>query len=151
MDDALVLRDIHPSVAPSWWPPAPGWWLVAAVGLLALAGLLAWRLWRARRRRRLLALFDAEVDAATDPAARVAAMSALLRRAARRRDPDAVHLEGDAWLEFLDAGRQDPRFAGREGRLLLDGPFRPDVDAGDAAALQAVARARFLEWMDGRP
>src|SRR5690606_11779593 len=57
MDDGLVLRDIHLSTAPPWWPPAPGWWGVAAVVLAVLAALAGWRLLRARRRRRLLALF----------------------------------------------------------------------------------------------
>ena len=151
MDDALVLRDLHPSVAPPWWPPAPGWWWLAAVVVLALAGLVAWRVWRARRRRRFLALFDGEVDAAKDLSAQVAAMSALLRRAARQRDPAAAHLEGQAWLAFLDEGCPEPRFTGPEGRLLLEGPFRPGLVAAEVEALRTRARARFIEWMDGRP
>lgn len=149
MADGLVLRDIHPSAAPPWWPPAPGWWMVAAVVVLALAVLVAWRLARARRRRRLLALFDAEVDAVAEPAARVAVISALLRRAAATRDPAAAHLEGDAWLAFLDAGQPVARFAGPEGRLLLDGPFRADVDPAAAEALRVLARDRFRSWMEG--
>lgn len=150
MGDGLVLRDIHPSAAPSWWPPAPGWWLVAMGLLLAAAALLAWRLLRARRRRRLLALFDAEADAAAGPVAEVAAMSALLRRAARRRDPAADRLQGQAWLDFLDAGRDTPRFHGPRGELLLEGAFRPDADPARVADLRAAARERFVEWMEGR-
>ena len=55
----LLLRDIHEPLAPSWWPPAPGWWLVALV-LLAAVAWGGWRRWR-RRRRHLAAqrLFDA--------------------------------------------------------------------------------------------
>jgi hypothetical protein len=150
MGDGLVLRDIHPSAAPSWWPPAPGWWLVATGLLLAAAALLAWRLLRVRRRRRLLALFDAEVAAADGPAAEVAALSALLRRAARCRDPDADRLQGQAWLDFLDAGRETPRFRGPRGELLLEGAFRPDADPARVADLRATERARFVEWMEGR-
>lgn len=147
MGDGLVLRDIHPSVAPPWWPPAPGWWLLALALLLALAALATWRLQRVRRRRRLLALFDAEADAAAAPAAEVAAISALLRRAARRREPAADRLEGDAWLAFLDAGREAPRFGGERGVLLLEGAFRADPDPARVAELRAVARERFLELM----
>lgn len=151
MDDALVLRDIHVSVAPSWWPPAPGWWLLASFVLLALAALVAWRLSRALRRRRLLAWFDAEVDAAVGTAAQVAAISALLRRAARGRDPGADRLEGQAWLAFLDDGVQPPRFDGPRGTLLLEGPFRREADPEAVAALRSAARERVAGWMEARP
>jgi hypothetical protein len=150
MDDALVLRDIHLSTAPPWWPPAFGWWLVAAALLLVLAGLVAWRLRRMRRRRRLRALFDAEVDAAAHPADAVAAISGLLRRAARLQDPAADRLEGAEWLAFLDSGRDHPRFDGGRGELLLEGPFRRDADAAQVRDLREAARERFLEWMEGR-
>ncbi|MGY1458237.1 MULTISPECIES: DUF4381 family protein [unclassified Luteimonas] len=150
MGDGLVLRDIHLSTAPSWWPPAPGWWLLAAAMLLALAALVAWRLLRARRRRRWLALFDAEVDAAPDPAAAVAAMSALLRRAAKRQYPAADRLEGQAWLDLLDAGRDAPRFDGARGALLLEGLFQREVDAAAVVDLRYAARERFMEWVEDR-
>ena len=149
MGDGLVLRDIHLSTAPPWWPPAPGWWLLAVATLLALAAIVAWRLLRARRRRRWLALFDAEVDAAPDTAATVAAMSALLRRAAKRQYPAADRLEGAAWLEVLDAARDKPRFDGARGQLLLAGAFQREVDAVAVAELRYAARERFLEWMEG--
>ena len=150
MDEALVLRDIHLSSAPPGWPPAPGGWLLAVTVLAAAAALVAWRMLVARRRRRLLALFDAEVAAAPGPAEAVAAMSALLRRAARRRDPSADRLVGRDWLAFLDAGRDPPRFEGGLGTLLLEGPFQRDADAAAVADLRQAARARFIEWMEGR-
>jgi hypothetical protein len=147
---ALVLRDIHQPPPPPWWPPAPGWWLLAAAVLLAL-GAWAWRAWSRRRRHRALErLFDAGIAAAATPAARIAAASTLLRRAARSRDPAAGALHGDAWLAYLDAGATAPLFAGEDGALLLDGGFRRDVDAVRADALVAGARRRFLEWMARR-
>src|SRR3546814_12347611 len=66
----------------------------------------AWWGLRARRRRAaIVRLFDERLDAANTPVERVAAMSELLRRAARRRDPAADRLQGDAWLAFLDGDR----------------------------------------------
>jgi len=150
MGDGLVLRDIHLSTAPPWWPPAPGWWLLAAVLLVALGALVAWRVHRVRRRRRLLAVFDAEVDAAGDAPQAVAAMSGLLRRAARRHHPAADRLEGQAWIGLLDAGREAHRFDGTRGRLLLEGPFQREVDVAAVADLRIAARARFLEWAEAR-
>jgi hypothetical protein len=146
-DPALLLRDIHQPPAPPWWPPAPGWWILAVALLLAIA-VAAWFGWRRARRRRLLArLFDQALAGASTPAARVAVMSELLRRAGRHREPRADTLRGEAWIEFLDAGHRQPLFSGESGRLLLDGGFRRDVDASAAAALAPRARQRFLEWM----
>lgn len=147
VDPTLLLRDIHQTPPPPWWPPAPGWWLLAAAVLLAVAGL-AWSAWRRSRRQRLLArLFDQAMREAPTPTARIAAMSELLRRAARRRDPGADTLHGDDWLRFLDAGSPQALFTGEKGRLLLDGGFRADADEAAVAALAPRARQRFLEWM----
>lgn len=163
-DPTLVLRDIHQPPAPPWWPLAPGWWLLAAMLLLAIA-LWAWFAARRRKRRRAIAaLFDDALGAAPTPTDEVAAMSELLRRAARRRDPAADRLHGEAWLQFLDgsaapAGKRrgrkpaskpragSHRFSQGAGRLLLDGGYRREVDADQVAALRAIARARFLDWM----
>lgn len=147
---ALVLRDIHQPPAPPWWPPAPGWWLVAAVVLLVLAAL-AWRLLRRHRHRRAhAALFDRALARAPSPAAEVAAMSELLRRAARRHDPAADRYEGEDWLRFLDAGAKEPWFSAGSGRLLLEGGFRREVDPAAVAGLRPLARRRYLDWMARR-
>lgn len=148
--DALLLRDIHQPLAPPWWPPAPGWWLVTALLVVVLA--VAWALLARRRRRRraITALFDAALAAAPTPAAQVAAMSELLRRASRRRDPAADRYEGEAWLRFLDADGKRPLFSTDIGRLLLEGGFRRDVDAEAVAALRPLARQRYLAWMTQR-
>lgn len=148
--DALVLRDIHTATPPSWWPPAPGWWLLALVLAAALAAGVWWRRRREARAQRIAALFDAAMQTADSPAARVAAMSELLRRASRRIDKDADRLDGDAWLAFLDQGLDDPVFREGAGHLLLEGGYRPEVAEADSEALQAVARARFIDWMQRR-
>lgn len=146
-DPTLVLRDIHQPPAPPWWPPAPGWWWVAAA--LLLVAVVVFYLDRRRRQRReaIAAMFDQAIDAAPTPSAQVAAMSELLRRAARRRDAQADRLQGDEWLGFLDAGYRHPLFAHGSGRLLLDGGYRREVDPHQVASLRKIARARFLDWM----
>ena len=144
----LVLRDVHVPPAPSLWPPAPGWWLLAAVVLLLLAGLVAFGQWRKRRRRAWLGLFD-EACAQASPAARIAAISVLLRRAARRIDKQADRLQGEDWLRFLDGGKKK-NFSAGPGRLLLEGGYRREVEASAWEAAREVARARFLELMARR-
>ena len=44
------MRDIHYPGDPSWFPPAPGWWLVAALLIAALIWLYR-RFYRYRRDR----------------------------------------------------------------------------------------------------
>lgn len=145
----LPLRDVHLPPAPGWWPPAPGWWLLAAMLVLALAVPALFWLRRRRRRQRWQALFASAIESAEGPSARLAAMSGLLRRAARQLDAEAATLQGEAWLHFLDgAERRD--FSKGDGRLLLDGGFRRDADAEGVARAGELAQARFLELMAGR-
>jgi membrane protein implicated in regulation of membrane protease activity len=143
----LVLRDVHAAASTPWWPPAPGWWLVFVLSAAALAILLAMA-WRKRARRRAFErVFDATLADSPTPVARVAAISELLRRAARLRDPDADRYEGERWRAHLDAGAKQRLFEGESGALLLEGPFRRDVDAKAVAMLERRARQRYLEWM----
>jgi hypothetical protein len=146
-DPTLVLRDIHQVTPPAWWPPAPGWWLLAAALLVAATGVWLWRARRRRRQRRIAQLFDEAIAAEGAPSAQIAAMSGLLRRAARRRDRLADKLDGDAWLAFLDAGDARRPFTQGDGRLLLEGGFRPHADPGQVASLRVLARDRFIDWM----
>lgn len=149
----LPLRDIHQPPAPPWWPPAPGWWWLAAMVLVLLACAAWWWLRARRRRAAVVRLFDERMRATAAPVERVAAMSELLRRAARRRDPAADRLQGEAWLAFLDGAKAGgPRdFSEGAGRVLLEGGFRREVDAADADALLPLARRRYLELMAVRP
>lgn len=48
-DPLSQLRDIHLPATGGFWPPAPGWWLLALILLLSLAGL-CWLLHRRHRR-----------------------------------------------------------------------------------------------------
>jgi hypothetical protein len=162
MNPELHLRDIHLPPEPSWWPPAPGWWFLAAL-ILGVVVLLARTLWRRRIAQRGLAALLGEFDAAAalpEPAARVAAISALLRRAARRRDPAAATLRGEDWLRFLDAceagTKRDEKsasvraFSNGAGRALLDGAYRARLDPEAANALVEPARRCFQLLLESR-
>lgn len=149
-----VLRDIHLPAAPPWWPPAPGWWILAMLALAVLAWL-AWRLRRrarlARRRRLLERAWRELVErhpAEREPAALVAGLSELLRRSARMHAPHALGLQGEAWLAFLDGDDARRPFRDGPGRLLLDGPYRPAVPAADAQALAQLVAERLPRFVE---
>ncbi len=143
---ALQLRDIHLPGAPAFWPPAPGWWLVAAalIGLLAWAGFIALRRYRLRRRRQrvlaVLARLEAGLAGERTPE-NLAQLSLLLRRLALMRFPRrrVAALTGNAWLRFLDESGGNGRFSQGPGQVLATGPYRrslpPDLDAAGLASL----------------
>lgn len=144
---SLPLKDVHPGLAPAWWPPAPGWWMLLSALLLLLVGIGLWLYFRRRRINAVSRYFDDALARAETPIAKIAAMSELLRRAARGIDPQADRLQGDDWLRFLDAGSKRPAFLDGPGALLRDGAFRPEADPADVEALRVVARQRYLDWM----
>ena len=139
------LRDIHLPADPSWWPPAPGWWIVAAIVL----GLTTWAALALRRRadkRRWQKQIIGEFERiAADPTFKargpllISEVSQLLRRASRLVDPAAPSLRGKAWLGFLDSILGSDEFSNGPGRALLEGPYQRDASI-DVDALLNLAR-----------
>lgn len=140
-----------PLIAPlpvGWWPPAPGWWLLAA-----LLPLLGWGLWRLRRHlpRRTIATRGeapldplreaalAELAALAKPYGRASAgpwlqaINGLLKRVCRARWPDSGShaLSGRAWLAFLD--NRCPAAGLTRWMILVEGGYRADCTLDDKA------------------
>ena len=137
-----VLRDIHLPPPPGRWPPAPGWWMLAAI-VVAMGAVALYTLHKLRKCRRheraVLRELDACIDANRhDPVALAAALSLFLRRLALR-DAHAAAYAGERWLEYLDACSGGEDFRRGVGRVLIDAPFRVHVDY-DSIALIAVVR-----------
>ena len=111
------LREMVPPASPPWWPPAPGWFGLAAVIAIALAW---W--WRCRwLQRRANAYREVAVDEIERLAAggRLDELSAVLRRTALAAYPrhDVVPMVGADWIAFLNATGGD--FTGEVADLLL--------------------------------
>lgn len=146
--DGPELRDIHLPADPSWWPPAPGWWVLAAICVSLLVCTFLWLRARNRRRqwrRQIMAEFNqiaTNEDFRLDPPRLIAELSQLLRRSGRLIDATAPSLRGSAWLAFLDAQLGGEEFSQGPGRILLDGPYQRKADV-DADALLALVR----RWM----
>jgi len=101
--DATSLDALHDLVLPPavpWWPPAPGWYAVLALLVLAAAWLTSrfWKRWRANAYRRAALR---ELDSLED----AAAIAELLRRTALAIVPRPVVAEktGTAWTDWLAA------------------------------------------------
>jgi len=141
----LPLRDIHAAAVPGLWPPAPGWWLLAALALAALVLAIRWA-WRRHRRLKFARALRAEWQgltarhAASQDAHRLTAEAAtLLRRlivhVGGRRD--AAALVGSAWAEYLAAvDATDPEMKA-VAVALAEAPYRPDAEV-DAQALDGL-------------
>ena len=147
---ASQLRDIRGLDAVPWWPPGPGWWLLAvlcialAITLFHLARHLrryplgSWHrsAWRELHRLRKQAQ-------AMPPEQLASALSELLRRIAIARvgREQAAALTGERWLAWLQ--EHDPAgFAWSEhGKPLLTLPYAPP----DA---QLAGREQLLDLVD---
>lgn len=139
LDPLSELRDIHLPPPPPLWPPAPGWWLLAAIALVAIVFAVrflvnAWRRGRGRRAAmRALARLRERHRGGETTTEVAAELSALLRRAAMIRHPRqrVAGLTGRDWLVFLDD--EQHRFSEGVGACLATAPYtrsaHADVDA----------------------
>jgi hypothetical protein len=170
MPDTMItqLRDIHGLDAVSWWPLAPGWWLLilGAMVLLLTITLLTRRLikyppgsWRGEARKALVRL---RRNARTMPDKKVAAeLSEILRRIAiaRHGRKQIANLNGNDWLNWL--ANSDPNgFDWRsEADILLVLPYAPPPAENHQqklqrlikAALQLVAHSHRKQIIAGQP
>ena len=143
MDAFTGLRNIHPPDALSFWPPAPGWWLLAALLLCWIAGRAFSR--RSQRRnlrseaRAELGYIGSRYDTHRDPIDLAIDLSSLLRRVALARfGRDVVAaLHGEAWIDFLvrTSGRDSDAFPCEVGGALTVALYsaRPggEIDSAD--------------------
>lgn len=138
----LPLHDIHLPTPISWWPPAPGWWILS--GLLLLIPIFLWGLCRFRQRRlmRRIALKKLEKLADFSETELLTALSRLLRQAAITHFPrqDCAGLSGQDWLKFLDRPFHDHPFTTGIGRCLSDAPYRPEVQIDTVALINLCHR-----------
>ena len=131
----LQLKDIHLPDLPGFWPPAPGWWLVAllALALLIWAGVaLRHYLLLRRQRKQVLGLLT-QLEQQFDPKQathHLAQLSILLRRVAvtRYSRHRVAALTGTDWLQFLDETGGNGQFCNGPGAVLATGPYQPHIE-----------------------
>ncbi len=142
----LPIRDIHLPEPISWWPPAPGWFLLPV--LVIVLGFAFWRLYKYLNRPnpRRLALHKLNRLHSTwlqtkDDHQLIEDLSILLRRTALTLYPrsEVAGLSGQAWLDWLDQQKPQPLFNNDIGKTLISAPFNPNIHI-DAEALIDLSR-----------
>ncbi|GAA4825583.1 hypothetical protein GCM10011365_06050 [Marinicella pacifica] len=141
----LPLRDVHLPAEPGFWPPAPGWWILAVMVLILLIGFGFW--WRRHRyrhnkwqRMRLLLLTIRQNHQSHGDDVRFARdLSNLLRRFTRYelQDPVAAGLSGQSWIQFLNRDLSEPVFEAFKETLTRD-LYRPQAQIETKALFEAV-------------
>lgn len=132
-DPLAQLKDIHLPSPISWWPLAPGWYIVIAFALI-LTLALAYRMYKRhgyalakKQALRLLNTYQEQYEKKPNAPVTSAQISELLRRVALVYYPreEVASLHGEAWLNFLNQTGKDIDFSSVR-TMLLDAPFRAD-------------------------
>ena len=142
-DPLSQLKDIHLPDAVSWWPLAPGWWILICLFLIMIA-LAIYLYIRSQRKTRQeliieqsLQIFHDLEDQSVEPKVLVSELSKLLRRTAISlygRD-NTAKLAGKEWLNFLNLHGKTKAFTEGVGQAFGDQPYRPYVDYNRTALL----------------
>jgi hypothetical protein len=132
MDPLANLQDIHLPDAVVWWPPAPGWWLLALF-VLAFLTWLSRSLWRRYQRKQAqrLALqrlknLKQNYIQQQNGLQTLKDLSVLLRWFAMQQHPreHVSALQGQAWLTFLDRSGHTQHFTMGVGSHLADASYQ---------------------------
>ena len=146
----LELRDIHLPEPVSWWPIAPGWWLLLfTLCLIIIALVIARKIYNSKQLKREI---KAELEQIkqqfqkTPNKSRLAkSLSVLLRRASISYYPrsDIAGLTGEHWLAYLDESNKHAQagssFQSTTGRVLLSAPYLPDDSQLDYNAEELIS------------
>lgn len=150
-DPLAGLKDIHLPEPISWWPPAPGWWVMAIMLLVAI-GFGTFFLMQKLKKNRYRKEGIKELESVLDKANAITAplflqeISKIMRRVAIQsygRDKIAS-LTGEKWLRFLDKTGKTTEFSKGEGTVLGTTLYQADCEL-DMAKVHALAQ----KWIKG--
>ena len=142
LENQLInLKDIHLPPPVSFWPPAPGWWILS---VLLISSFFFGAMWfyRVQKKRkpknealRILKNLQILHQNSQDELESLRNLSNLLRRTALTiyENDTVASLQGSAWLEFLDKTGKTKEFTQGVGKVLGNEVFKqnvnPDINA----------------------
>lgn len=157
-DPLSQLADIHLPDPVSFWPLAPGWWIVIALVLLGLCYLafisvrkfiLNRRLQTAQREleKALHTYHDSIKNNDSDQNQAgldyLYSVNTVLNRVALYTNPkhsrDIAKLTGKPWLDYLDQSYGGTEFQDGPGKVLAEGQYRP-IFKGEIESLYILAQ-----------
>lgn len=145
----IGLEDIITPAGVSYWPPAPGWWLlalaVAAITALGICGMRRYRRqWGYRNQglRLLRQCYRQWQQHHNDDRACRELLSILKRVAitACPQEQTIANRHGKAWLDFLNAQTKTPVFGSNEANAIIVDQYKKDPDINITALYQGCQR-----------
>jgi Domain of unknown function (DUF4381) len=142
------LKDIHLPEAVGFWPPALGWWLLAALLIvLLITGFLFYKHWQksAYRRRavqQINHLFNDNNQASHETAAQ---LNQLLKAVAQQTYSTAQvsRLSTKQWLTFLDNSANMQVFNQGAGQILATAPYEQNSTISNPGELKKYC----IQWI----
>jgi len=142
------LADIHLPDGVSWWPLAPGWWILLALLVIAITGFFIWRHRKQQNQYRViaqqeLAAIYAKYQQSQNATDYLHSLSVLLRRTALTAYPHSFNasIKGSDWLTWLDTvcPAMNQQFSGELGQSLLSSAYQknPQVDVSGLQQLSS--------------
>ena len=128
---------IHLPEPISWWPIAPGWWMIfASILLIIIVVFISRKIYISKQLKRdikaELENIKQQFQQTQNKSQLAKSLSILLRRASISYYPktDIAGLTGDNWLSYLDDSNAnssaDKSFRSDIGKVLLSAPYLPD-------------------------
>lgn len=153
---SLPLRDIHLPDPVSAWPPATGWWVLLALIIIIFLALFLYKKYKPALKRKpaYKKLATNEFQAikkqfAGNPSVELLrALSTLTRQITLSYYPrqQVASLTGEAWLQQIKALSGEHAFNQSQAELLLQAPYRQQVDFNADEILSA-----FEQWLKHLP
>ena len=126
----LPLQGLQLPDAVSWWPLAPGWWLLITILCIAtpLLVFLIFRMWRRnsdkRQAKQLLNSAYSQWLADQNQQQLILQVNTVLKRFCHQRFPEAVSLSEQRWTDFLNKSAGIHLFTEQQTTALQSGAYR---------------------------